>query len=77
MRLAVSAIGVIVLVILGTDPLSASSTLSTSWPDPSGFYQLIPLGLIDFVAAFTVATARDQRACRAREVQPRPLPTKK
>ena len=57
MRLAVSAIGVIVLVILGTDPLSTSSKLSSSWPDPSGFYQLIPLGLIDFVAAFTVATA--------------------
>ncbi|MGN6791838.1 MAG: putative quinol monooxygenase [Streptosporangiaceae bacterium] len=57
MRLAVSAIGVIVLVILGTDPLSASSKLSSSWPDPSVFYQLIPVGLIDFLAAFTVATA--------------------
>jgi quinol monooxygenase YgiN len=57
MRLAVSAIGVIVLVILGTDPLSASKKLSSSWPDPSAFYQLIPLGLIDFLAAFTVASA--------------------
>ncbi len=57
MRLAVSAIGVIVVVILGTDPLSTSSTLSTSWPDPAKFYQLIPLGLIDFLAAFTLATA--------------------
>jgi quinol monooxygenase YgiN len=57
MRLAGSAIGVIVLVILGTDPLSTSSTLSTSWPDPAKFYQLIPLGLIDFLAAFTLATA--------------------
>jgi quinol monooxygenase YgiN len=57
MRLAVAAIGVIVLVILGTDPLSASAKLSSSWPDPAVFYQLIPLGLIDFLAAFTVATA--------------------
>ncbi|HEX6930727.1 MAG TPA: antibiotic biosynthesis monooxygenase [Streptosporangiaceae bacterium] len=57
MRLAVAAIGVIVLVILGTDPLSTSKTLSTAWPDPAAFYQLIPLGLIDFLAAFTFATA--------------------
>src|ERR1700757_4973754 len=32
MRLAVAAIGVIVLVILGTDPLSPNITLSKSWP---------------------------------------------
>ena len=57
MRLAVVAIGVIVLVILGTDPLSPNNTLSSSWPDPGAFYQLIPLGLIDFVAAFTLGTA--------------------
>ena len=57
MRLAVTAIGVIVLVILGTDPLSANNTLSSSWPDPAVFYQLIPLGLIYFVAAFTFGTA--------------------
>ncbi len=57
MRLAVSAISVIVLVILGSDPLSTSSTLSTSWPDPAVFYQLIPLGLIEFLAALSLATA--------------------
>jgi quinol monooxygenase YgiN len=57
MRLVVCAIGVIVLVILGTDPLTPSSQLSSSWPNPSKFYQLIPLGLIKFLAAFTVATA--------------------
>ncbi|HEX7995481.1 MAG TPA: hypothetical protein VF506_16275, partial [Streptosporangiaceae bacterium] len=57
MRLVVCAIGVIVLVILGTDPLTPSSQLSSSWPNPRTFYQLIPLGLIDFLAAFTVATA--------------------
>jgi quinol monooxygenase YgiN len=56
MRLAVSAIGVVVLVIMGTDPLSTNATLSKSWPDPAVFYQLIPLGLIDFLAAFTLAT---------------------
>jgi quinol monooxygenase YgiN len=57
MRLAVSAIGVIVLVILGTDPLSPATPLSSSWPDPAVFYQLIPVALIDFLALFTVATA--------------------
>jgi quinol monooxygenase YgiN len=57
MRLAVSAIGVVVLVIMGTDPLSTNATLSKSWPDPAVFYQLIPLGLIDFLAAFTLVTA--------------------
>src|SRR5215813_13800375 len=57
MRLAVSAIGVLVLVVLGTDPLSEATPLSTSWPDPAVFYQLIPVGLIDFLAMFTVATA--------------------
>src|SRR6266436_5394813 len=57
MRLAVSAIGVIVLVILGNDPLSTTTPLTNSWPDPAVFYQLIPAGLIDFLAVFTVATA--------------------
>jgi quinol monooxygenase YgiN len=57
MRLAVSAIGVIVLVILGTDPLSQATPLSSSWPDPAVFYQLIPVALIDFLALFTVVTA--------------------
>ena len=57
MRLVTAAIGVIVLVIMGTDPLTADATLHKSWPDPAVFYQLIPLGLIDFLAAFTLATA--------------------
>ena len=56
-RLAVSAIGVIVLVILGNDPLSAVTPLTSSWPDPTVFYQLIPVSLIDFIAVFTVVTA--------------------
>jgi quinol monooxygenase YgiN len=57
MRLAVSAMGIIVLVILGNDPLSLTTPLSSSWPDPTVFYQLIPVGLIDFLAVFTVGTA--------------------
>jgi len=57
MRLAVSAIGVIVLVILGTDPLSPSVTLTTAWPDPAVVYQLVPVGLIKFLAVFTIVTA--------------------
>jgi quinol monooxygenase YgiN len=57
MRLTVSAIGVIVVVILGTDPLNPAARLGSSWPDPANVYQLIPVGLIDFLAVFTVATA--------------------
>src|ERR1017187_8649858 len=57
MRLAVSAIGVIVLVILGTDPLSPNVTLTTAWPDPAVVYQLVPVGLIEFLAVFTIVTA--------------------
>ncbi len=57
MRLAVAAIGVIVLVILGTDPLSPNVTLTTAWPDPAVVYQLVPVGLIKFLAVFTLVTA--------------------
>ena len=57
MRLAVAAIGVIVLVIMGTDPLSPNVTLGTSWPDPASVYQLVPVGLIEFLAVCTLLTA--------------------
>ncbi len=57
MRLAVSAIGLVVVVILGTDPLNTSATFSRAWPDPRLFYQVIPKGLIGFVAAFTMVAA--------------------
>jgi quinol monooxygenase YgiN len=57
MRLAVSATGVVVLVILGTDPLGTTTALTTSWPDPTVFYQLIPLGLIKILAVFTLLIA--------------------
>ena len=57
MRLAVAAIGVIVLVIMGTDPLSPNITLGTSWPDPAAAYELVPVALIEFLAVFTLLTA--------------------
>ena len=57
MRLAVAAIGVIVVVIMVADPLSPNITLSTAWPDPHAVYQLVPVALIEFVAGFTLLTA--------------------
>ncbi|HEX9065368.1 MAG TPA: antibiotic biosynthesis monooxygenase [Streptosporangiaceae bacterium] len=54
MRLAVAAVGVIVVVILGSDPLSPNVTLSKTWPDPHAVYQLVPAALIEFVACFTL-----------------------
>jgi quinol monooxygenase YgiN len=57
MRLAVSAIGIVVLVVLGTDPLGTTTSLSKFWPDPTVFYQLIPVELIKVLAAFTILTA--------------------
>jgi quinol monooxygenase YgiN len=57
MRLSVAAIGVIVLVIMGSDPLSPNVTLSTAWPDPAMVYQLVPVALIEFLAVFTLLTA--------------------
>ena len=57
MRLAVSAFGVIALVIMASDPLNPSVTMSKDWPDPAGTYQLVPVGLIKLLAAFTLLTA--------------------
>ncbi len=57
MRLAVAAVGVIVLVVLGSDPLYPSVKFSTAWPDPAVVYQLVPVGLIEFLAAFAVIIA--------------------
>jgi quinol monooxygenase YgiN len=57
MRLAVSAFGVIALVIMGTDPLSPGVSLSKAWPDPAVTYQLVPAGLIKLLAVFAVGTA--------------------
>src|ERR1022692_2699244 len=57
MRLAGSAVGVVGLVTLGADPLSPDVTLPTAWPDPAVVYQLVPVGLIKFLAVFPVVTA--------------------
>jgi quinol monooxygenase YgiN len=57
MRLAVSAIGVIALVIMGSDPLSPAVSLGKVWPNPADTYQLVPVGLIKLLAVFAVITA--------------------
>lgn len=57
MRLAISGIGVIALVILGTDPINPNATFSTSWANPADFYQLAPVTVLDFIALFTAVTA--------------------
>jgi hypothetical protein len=56
-RLAVAAIAVVAVAVLGTDPLNTGASFGMAWPDPSVFYQVIPRGLIEFLAAFTIATA--------------------
>jgi len=57
MRLAVSAIGVIALVIMASDPLNPSVSLSKAWPNPGAAYQLVPTGLIKVLAVFAIFTA--------------------
>ncbi|HEY3905497.1 MAG TPA: hypothetical protein VGM14_16435 [Streptosporangiaceae bacterium] len=57
MRLAVVAISVIALVILGTDPINPDVTFSSNWPDPAKFYQLAPLTMLGLIALLTAITA--------------------
>jgi quinol monooxygenase YgiN len=57
MRLTVSAIGVIALVVMGSDPLSPGVSLTKAWPDPTVTYQLVPVGLIKLLAVFALFTA--------------------
>lgn len=57
MRLMVSAVTVIALVVLGTDPINPAVTFSTKWPDPSAYYQIAPLTVLGFIALFTTAIA--------------------
>ncbi len=57
MRLTVAALGVIAVVILGTDPLSLTAPFSKTWPDPTVYYQLWPRGVLDVLASFTFVTA--------------------
>jgi quinol monooxygenase YgiN len=55
-RLALGAITVIGAVVLATDPLNSAS-FSKSWPAASVHYQLIPNGVLKFVAAVTAIVA--------------------
>src|SRR5215469_13960159 len=57
MRLLVAAIGVIALVVLGTDPISPDAIFSTKWPDPSIYYQIAPLTVLGIIALFASVTA--------------------
>lgn len=57
MRLVVGGIAVIALVVLGTDPINPGVAFSTTWPDPSSYYQIAPLTVLGFIALFTTATA--------------------
>ena len=56
MRLAAAAIGVVVFVVLGTDPLNPGEPLGKAWPQPSLHYETIPKALIDFLAGFALLT---------------------
>jgi quinol monooxygenase YgiN len=57
MRLAISALAIIAVVILGTDPLNPNVTFSTKWADPTLVYQLAPLAVLGLLAIFTMVTA--------------------
>ena len=55
-RLALGAITVIGAVVLATDPLNTAS-FGKTWPEASVYYQLIPNGVLKFVAVVTAAVA--------------------
>jgi len=57
MRLVVSAIFVVAVVILATDPINPNVTFTKRWPEPAIFYQIAPLGVLGFLALFTAVTA--------------------
>src|ERR1039457_4612194 len=55
-RLGLSALTVVALVVLGTDPLS-SQPFTRSWPAASAYFQVIPNSLLKLLAAAAVLTA--------------------
>jgi quinol monooxygenase YgiN len=55
-RLALGAVTVVGTVVLATDPLS-SAAFSKDWPPASVHYQIIPNGLLKFVAVVTALAA--------------------
>lgn len=57
MRLAVSALAIILLVIAGTDPLNPSAAFSKVFPDPLTHYEPIPRYLLELLAIFTAVIA--------------------
>src|SRR5260370_4971622 len=74
-RLAVTAVGIIAAVILGSDPLNPAVSFGKRWPDPATYYQFVPKAVLEFrvgpftalvaIAAVLVAlwrTRRDQQA---------------
>ena len=57
MRLAVTATGVIAVVILGSDPLNPNATFSKVFPDPAVVYEPVPKLMIEFLAVFSLVAA--------------------
>ncbi len=55
-RLALGAVTVVGVVVLATDPLS-SAAFSKTWPPASVHYQIIPNGVLKFVAVLTALAA--------------------
>src|SRR5215472_15090717 len=55
MRLGTAAMSVIVVAVLGTDPLNPG--FSKVWPTPVIHYQIVPRYLIEVIAAFTLVVA--------------------
>ena len=81
MRLAVAAVTIVAVVILGSDPLNGNVAFGKAWPDPAVFYGpvprllleylLVPLAAITAVLSAVVAALRSRRGPRdALELQP-------
>jgi len=49
-RLLLTAVGIVALVVLATDPLSAA-TFTKAWPAPGIYYQIFPNKLLEYVVA--------------------------
>ena len=49
-RLVLTAVGIVSLVVLATDPLSAA-VFSRSWPAATDYYQIVPNKLLEYVLA--------------------------
>ena len=56
MRLLAAAVGVVVFVILGTDPFNPAVQFGRAWPEPSLHYEAIPKALILVLAVLALVT---------------------